>query len=301
LVKSGAALERLAQIDHVVFDKTGVLTHGRPRLIRFDPAALALAAPLARASRHPLSRALALAAGPGPTVTDATEVAGLGIEGWINGQWARLGRAAFVGADAVMTTETELWFSLDGQKPVRFSFADTLRADAAQTIAALKARGLTVEIFSGDQSGAVERAAKGAGIDDWRAGLTPMEKASLMDALIAQGRRPLMVGDGLNDAAALAKAHASMAPGAAADASQSAADLVFQGDALMAVVSAIDVARAARARALENFGLAAVYNLIAAPMAVFGLVTPLIAALAMSGSSLVVMLNALRLKRAGRV
>jgi Cu2+-exporting ATPase len=110
-----------------------------------------------------------------------------------------------------------------------------------------------------------------------------------------------MVGDGLNDAAALAKAHASMAPGAAADASQSAADLVFQGDALMAVVSAIDVARAARARALENFGLAAVYNLIAAPMAVFGLVTPLIAALAMSGSSLVVMLNALRLKRAGRV
>jgi Cu2+-exporting ATPase len=128
-----------------------------------------------------------------------------------------------------------------------------------------------------------------------------MEKASLMDALIAQGRRPLMVGDGLNDAAALAKAHASMAPGAAADASQSAADLVFQGDALMAVVSAIDVARAARARALENFGLAAVYNLIAAPMAVFGLVTPLIAALAMSGSSLVVMLNALRLKRAGRV
>ena len=301
LVKSGAALERLAQIDHVVFDKTGVLTHGRPRLIHFDPAVLALAAPLARASRHPLSRALALAAGPGPTVTDATEVAGLGIEGWINGQWARLGRAAFVGVDAVMTTETELWFSLDGQKPVRFSFADTLRADAAQTIAALMARGLTVEIFSGDQSGAVERAAKGAGIDDWRAGLTPMEKASLMDALIAQGRRPLMVGDGLNDAAALAKAHASMAPGAAADASQSAADLVFQGDALMAVVSAIDVARAARARALENFGLAAVYNLIAAPMAVFGLVTPLIAALAMSGSSLVVMLNALRLKLAGRV
>lgn len=301
LVKSGAALERLAQVDHVVFDKTGVLTHGRPRLIDPDPAALALAAPLARASRHPLSKALALAAGPGLTATDATETAGLGIEGQIKGQTARLGRAAFVGADASLLRETELWFALEGQTPVRFVFADELRADAAQAIAALKARGLTVEILSGDQPGAVARAALGAGVEAWRAGLTPIEKAEHIDALMAGGRKPLMVGDGLNDAAALAKAHASMAPGAAADASQSAADLVFQGDDLFAVVTAIDVARAARARALENFGFAAVYNLIAAPAAVFGLVTPLIAALAMSGSSLVVMLNALRLKLAGRV
>ena len=300
LVKSGAALERLAQVDHVVFDKTGVLTHGRPSLIDPDAAALALAAPLARASRHPLSKALALAAGPGPTATDAIETAGLGIEGQIKGQTARLGRAAFVGADASQMRETELWFALEGQTPVRFVFADELRADAAQAIAALKARGLMVEILSGDQPGAVARAAMGAGVEAWRAGLTPIEKAAHIDALIVGGRKPLMVGDGLNDAAALAKAHASMAPGAAADASQSAADLVFQGDDLFAVVTAIDVARAARARALENFGFAAVYNLIAAPAAVFGLVTPLIAALAMSGSSLVVMLNALRLKLAGR-
>ncbi len=300
LVKSGAALERLAQIDHVVFDKTGVLTHGRPRLIDPDPAALALAAPLARASRHPLSKALALAAGPGPTATEAVETAGLGIEGQIQGQKARLGRAGFVGADADLARETELWFALEGQVPVRFVFADELRADAAKTIVALKARGLTVEILSGDQPGAVARAALGVGVKDWRAGLAPIEKAAHIDALMAGGRKPLMVGDGLNDAAALAKAHASMAPGAAADASQSAADLVFQGDDLFAVVTALDVARAARARALENFGFAAVYNLIAAPAAVFGLVTPLIAALAMSGSSLVVMLNALRLKLAGR-
>ena len=300
LVKSGAALERLAKIDHVVFDKTGILTLGLPSLTLYDPEALALAAPLARASRHPLSRTLALAAGPGPAASDTVETAGLGIEGLIDGKIAKLGRASFVGAEAAGTNETELWFKFGSYGPVRFRFADELRPDVAKTIAALKARGLTVEILSGDQAGAVERAAIGAGINQWRAGLTPFEKADAIDALIAEGKKPLMVGDGLNDAAALAKAHASMAPGAAADASQSAADLVFQGEDLFAVVRAIDVARAARRRALENFGFAAVYNLIAAPAAVFGLVTPLIAALAMSGSSLVVMLNALRLRLEAR-
>jgi Cu2+-exporting ATPase len=129
--------------------------------------------------------------------------------------------------------------------------------------------------------------------------LTPQEKAHAIDALIAAGRKPLMVGDGLNDAAALAKAHASMAPGAAAEASQTAADMVFQGEELAVVVQAIDVARAARARVLENFAFAAAYNLIAAPAAVLGLVTPLIAAVAMSSSSLIVTLNALRVRRAG--
>jgi Cu2+-exporting ATPase len=301
LVKSGAALERLAEVDHVVFDKTGVLTYGRARLMQFDAVALKAAAPLARASRHPLSRALALAAGPGPAAQEARETAGQGVEGLIDGRKARLGRAAFVGAEAGAVNETELWFAFEGETPHRFTFADEVRADAYETIAGLEARGLTVEILSGDLAGAVERAALACGISDWRAGLSPMDKAAIIDGLIASGRKPLMVGDGLNDAAALAKAHASMAPGAAADASQSAADLVFQGDDLAAVVAAIDVARAARARAMENFAFAAVYNLIAAPAAVFGLVTPLIAALAMSGSSLVVMLNALRLRLAGRM
>ena len=300
LVKSGAALERLAEVDHVVFDKTGVLTYGRAQLVSFDPEALKAAAPLARASRHPLSRALSLAAGPGPSARDAQELAGQGIQGLIDGRMARLGRADFVGAQGQSASETELWFGFEGETAHRFTFADQLRSDAAATVTALLARGLSVEILSGDLSGAVERAAEGAGIAQWRAGLTPMDKAAIIDGLIAAGRKPLMIGDGLNDAAALAKAHASMAPGAAADASQSAADLVFQGDDLGVVVTVIDVARAAKARAMENFAFAAVYNLIAAPAAVFGLVTPLIAALAMSGSSLVVMLNALRLRLAGR-
>ncbi|MDR3508748.1 MAG: heavy metal translocating P-type ATPase [Caulobacteraceae bacterium] len=300
LVKSGAALERLAEVDCVVFDKTGVLTHGRPRLIDPDRSLVDLAAPLARASRHPLAKALAAEAGPGPVAAQAREVAGMGVEGMIDGRPARLGRATFVGAVDPHDSETVLWFAVDGEAPRRLCFTDELRADAAATVKALLARGLAVEVLSGDTTLAVRRACEGAGIDRFRAGMSPVEKAQAIDALITAGRKPLMVGDGLNDAAALAKAHASMAPGAAADASQTAADLVFQGQELGVVVEAIDVARAARRRALENFAFAALYNLIAAPAAVFGLVTPLIAALAMSGSSLVVTLNALRLNWVGR-
>jgi len=298
LVKSGAALERLAEIDCVVFDKTGVLTYGRPALVHGDPALVRDAAQLARASRHPLARALALQAGPGLVAGQAREVAGMGVEGLIDGRMARLGRASFVGAEQAADAETVLWFARDGEAPRRLCFSDDLRDDAAATVKALKARGLTVQVLSGDTPVAVRLACEQAGIAQYAAGLSPQEKAAAIDALVAAGRRPLMVGDGLNDAAALAKAHASMAPGAAAEASQTAADLVFQGQELGVVVEAIDVARAARARVLENFTLAAVYNLVAAPAAVLGLVTPLIAALAMSSSSLVVTLNALRV--AGR-
>jgi Cu2+-exporting ATPase len=300
LVKSGAALERLAEVDTVVFDKTGVLTEGRPKLLPGQDGPLELAAQLARASRHPLAQALAREAGAGPVAMDAKEVTGLGLEGRINGRTARLGRAAFLDVDAAASTESELWFGFEGEPKSRFRFADTLRADAAETIAALKARGLAVEILSGDVRAAVAQAAAGAGVERWRAGLTPLEKSAAIDALKTAGRKVLMVGDGLNDAAALARAHASMAPGAAVDASQNAADLVFEGEGLMAVVDAIDVARAARSRALENFGFSALYNLIAAPAAMLGLINPLLAALAMSGSSLVVTLNALRMNLAAR-
>ena len=299
LVKSGAALERLAEVEVVVFDKTGVLTEGRPKLIQVDSAALGQAAPLARASRHVLSRALAAAAGPGPVASGARETAGEGIEGVVEGRTARLGRAAFVGASFEPARETELWFGIEGEAPVRFRFADEPRPDAPETIRALQQRGLEVRILSGDTREAVERVAGPLGVEYWRAGLLPAQKSARIDAIAASGRKVLMVGDGLNDAAALARAHASMAPGSAADASQNAADLVFTGDRLWAVVEAYDVARAARRRALENFAFSALYNLVAAPAAVFGLVTPFIAALAMSGSSLAVTLNSLRLWRAG--
>jgi len=296
LVKSGAALERLAEVDHVVFDKTGVLTEGRPRLIDNDPTAVELAAPLARASSHPLARALAEEAGDGPLADQVTEHAGLGVEGVFGGRRARLGRAAFVGADSREASETELWFGFDGEAPVRFRFSDQLRRDAALAVAALKARGLTVEVLSGDLAAPVWSAAERAGIETWRAGLTPQEKAAAVDALAAQGKKVLMVGDGLNDAAALAKAHAAMAPGTALEASQNAADLVFSAQGLMAVADSYDVALTARRRAMENFGFATLYNVIAAPAAMLGLVNPFVAALAMSGSSLAVTLNALRMR-----
>jgi Cu2+-exporting ATPase len=300
LVKSGAALERLAEVDCVVFDKTGVLTEGRPRLIGADPAEIARAAPLARASRHVLSLALAAAAGPGPVASDVSEVAGEGVEGLIDGCPARLGRAAFAGAQGEAARETELWFSLEGRPPVRFRFADELRPEAPETVRRLKALGLDVRILSGDIAPAVAAAAEGAGIETWTAGLLPAQKVRALQNLAAAGRKALMVGDGLNDAAALTSAHASMAPGSAADASQNAADLVFMGDDLGAIVAAVETARAARRRALENFGFSALYNALAAPAAVLGLVTPFVAALAMSGSSLAVTLNALRMNWAGR-
>jgi Cu2+-exporting ATPase len=300
LVKSGAALERLAEADHVVFDKTGVLTEGRPQLVDADPALVAASAPLARASRHPLAQALAREAGPGPVAEQVRETAGQGVEGLIGGRAAKLGRAAFLGVEAATSRETELWFGFAGETPQRLAFADTLRPDAARAVAALEARGLSVEVLSGDVAAAVARAAQAAGVERWRAGLTPFDKADAIDGLKAASHKTLMVGDGLNDAAALARAHVSMAPGAAVDASQNAADLVFEGESLMAVVDAIDVARAAKHRALENFGFSALYNLVAAPAAILGLVNPFFAALAMSGSSLIVTLNALRMNLEAR-
>ena len=297
LVKSGAALERLAEVDHVVFDKTGVLTEGRPRLLDPIPAAIAIAAPLARASAHPLARALSAQAGISSLAEDVTETPGQGVEGWIAGRRARLGRAGFVGVPGAAPSETELWFGFDGDAKIRFAFDDAIRTDAAETIAALRQRGLSVEILSGDLAAPVAKVAAALGVENWRAGLTPAEKSEAIAARGRDGRRVLMVGDGLNDAPALANAHAAMAPGSALDASQNAADLVFSGEGLGAVVAAFDVARSARRRALENFAFAALYNLIAAPAAMFGFINPFVAALAMSGSSLAVTLNALRTGR----
>lgn len=299
LVKSGDALERLAEADVVVFDKTGTLTLGRPRLAGpVDHKVLLEAAALARASRHPLSRALVEVAGAGTAVKDARELPGEGVEAEIDGVIVRLGRRSFAAPDAAEAGDdaAELWFASGRRAPVRFAFADALRGDAAEAIAALQRRGLSIELISGDRASAVQAAARAAGIAHWRAGVGPGDKVARLEALRAAGKKPLMVGDGLNDAPALAAAHVSAAPANALEASQAAADLVLQGQGLMVLAEAIDVARAARARALENLRFSALYNLIAAPTAAAGLLTPLIAALAMSGSSLIVTLNALRLQ-----
>lgn len=297
LIKSSDALERLAEADHVVLDKTGTLTLGRPQLISaHDHETLMAAAALARASRHPLSRALTAAAGPGAMAKDVTEVPGAGLAGAIDGQPARLGKRTFAAPQLADDGEgaAELWFAHGGRPPIRFVFEDALRRDAAQVVAALKSRGLEVELISGDREAAVAAAAKAVGITRWRANASPTDKTARLAALRAAGRKTLMIGDGLNDSAALAAAHASVSPGSAVDIAQAAADVVLQGELLMPIADAIDAAKSANARVIQNFGFSTLYNLIAVPVAVFGLVTPLIAALAMSGSSLAVTLNALR-------
>lgn len=302
LVKSGDALERLAQIDTVIFDKTGTLTHGVPTLSNpasLDAESLAAAAMLARGSRHPLSRAIASLAGPGPVAPDLIETPGEGLTGTVGGELARLGRRAF--AEVIASDDVKaphLWFAWGDRPPIRLFFTDKIRPDAASTVQNLVDRGLKIEMLSGDFMSPVNEIALEAGISNWFAQVSPQAKTARLQALRGEGRRVLMVGDGLNDAAALAEAHASVSFGTAAGASQAAADLIVQGDRLLAIVEAVDVARAAQRRVTENFAFSALYNLVAIPFAIAGMVTPLIAAIAMSASSLAVTLNALRLAAA---
>ncbi len=302
LVKSGDALERLATIQSVVFDKTGTLTEGRARLANaadIDAHTLETAARLARASRHPLSRAVVDAAGDGPVAVDLSETGGGGLSGVVNGRRVRFGSAAFLevetsGGDAAQ----EAWLEVEDNAPVRFVFEDALRADAAETVAALREEGLACELLSGDREGPVAHAAAALGLSAWRSGLKPQEKIARIEQMKSAGQAPLMVGDGVNDAPALAAAHVSVSLGSGAEISRSAADLVIQGDRLSALLEARRISLESKARVMENFALANIYNIIAVPLAVFGLVTPLVAAICMSASSIVVMLNALRLARA---
>lgn len=301
LVKSGDALERLADIGAVVFDKTGTLTQGRAQLCNIaeiTPDQLETAARLARASRHPLSRAVALAAGEGPLAEGIAETGGGGLIGWVGGRRARFGSASFLGLEASAgDAAQEAWLEIGDKAPVRFVFADALRSDAAETVAGLTAQGLACELLSGDREGPVATTAKALGLTSWRSGLKPQDKIAHIERMKVQGAAPLMVGDGINDAPALAAAHVSISLGSGAEISRSAADLVIQGDRLSSILVALTIAREAKARVMENFALANIYNLIAVPLAVFGLVTPLVAAICMSASSIVVMLNALRLAK----
>ncbi|MBO6559170.1 MAG: cadmium-translocating P-type ATPase [Nisaea sp.] len=301
LAKSGDGLERLAAIDTVVFDKTGTLTLGRPELLDRHDIALAdlkRAASLAAASRHPLSLAIRRAAGPVGAMSGVEEIPGQGLRAVDGTTEIRLGRREFVGIhpeDGMSHDGPELWLAV-GAHRVQFRFRDTPRADAAATVSALKALGLSVELLSGDRPAAVARLAEDLNIGVWRDSCSPQDKIARLEELAAEGRKVCMVGDGLNDAPALAAAFASISPGSAADASQTAADFIFQGDRLAPVLEAVKTARSARVLVLQNFTLALAYNLIAVPIAAAGFATPLIAAIAMSASSLVVTLNALRIK-----
>jgi len=300
LIKSGDALERLNKIDMVVFDKTGTLTVGKPRLQTdgINRADLALAASLAGASKHVLARALLTAAAPVSLATDVREVAGAGLEAMIDGKRVRLGNRRWCGVEEDSEANApELWLSRGYGAPIRFVFEDPLREDARSVIHSLRRRSLEIALLSGDRAPTVAALSANLGIDNWRADCTPAQKCERLQAFADAGHRVLMVGDGLNDAPALASSFVSMSPSSAADISQTAADIVFQGERLDGVLESLAVARSSGRLVRQNFALAFAYNLITVPLAVGGIVTPLIAAIAMSGSSLLVVANALRLSR----
>ena len=301
MVKDGSALERMAGIDHALFDKTGTLTMGQAlpdhtALDALPPEVAAIALALASHSRHPLSRALAralTARGVHAASLDAVrEVPGEGVFADCGGTPVALRRPD---GGAGTTAALEIF----GQ-PVRLvGYSDRLRPDAEQALADLRALGVTASVISGDNAVAVRVVAEGLGLAA-KAGASPADKQAAIAGLKADGRNVLMIGDGLNDGPALAAANASMAPGGASDVGLQAADLVFVQDSLLAVPRAVRVARATMRVVKQNFALAIGYNLVAVPLAIMGLVTPLIAAAAMSGSSLVVIANSLRLARAAR-
>jgi Cu2+-exporting ATPase len=326
LIKHGTALERLAEVDTVVFDKTGTLTLGAPEPVALTDhpmEAVAVAASLAAGSSHPLARALAEGAKAAniaaADVTDIREVPGHGIEGQYHGTRVRLGRADWCGADPLPMTATYL--SIAGKsgapeapsasppprgkgmgvggirsKTHAFAFTDRLRPGAEKAVAAFKTAGLKVELLSGDVEAPVRDLAQRLGIPEWQAGVLPAGKAARVSQLSANGRKVLMVGDGLNDTAALAAAHVSISPASALDAARVASDVVLLGQDIGPIADAVRIGRQSARRMIENFLISGCYNIIAVPLALFGHATPLAAALAMSLSSITVSLNAMRLK-----
>lgn len=301
ILNAGDAIERLAEADTLIFDKTGTLTLPEPRLDNaeaFDPDLLERAARLALSSRHPLAQALARAARTRTPFAGAVEEPGLGVRALIDGSEARLGSAAFCGApDApdLQSDVSSIVFTHAGRRVV-FAIRQRLRPDAVAVVQALSAAGRDVRILSGDRASAVAPVAAALGVTHWQGGLKPADKIAAIERLSVGGKRVLMVGDGLNDAPALASAHVSMSPISAAHIAQTHADAVFLGERLAPVGEAVAAARRARRLMQQNLWLAVIYNAVAVPIAIAGHVTPLIAAAAMSGSSILVTLNALRIR-----
>jgi Cu2+-exporting ATPase len=299
LIKDGSALERLSEVDRALFDKTGTLTLGRPEPIDLDglrPVMKPVVLALAQASRHPLSVALRIALekegiAPAP-VERIQEEPGFGMRGRYLGAPVSLGRPGSADADSQMAVA----FVMDGLEPCILRFQDAIRPGAAATLARLGSRGIPGSIASGDRTESVAPVAQALDLAA-QTDMRPDDKLAAIDGLVGTGARVLMVGDGLNDGPALAAGHASMAPASASDVGQTAADAVFMGDSLAPIATTIIVARRTMRIVRQNFAIAISYNMVAIPLALLGLVTPLVAALAMSGSSIIVVGNALRLRR----
>lgn len=307
LLNSGDAIERLAEVDTIIFDKTGTLTKPLPHLLNPDAypqAVLDLAGRLALSSHHPLATALAAASGVTRPLENVREIAGSGVEVQRNGRLLRLGSPRFCDVaadqlDKVMKTSPSaslLAFRNGDEQPTLFLLEQAVREDAWDVIRRLKRIGYDLEILSGDRQPAVSAVAVQLGIERHASDLRPQDKIARLNQLKAAGKSVLMVGDGLNDAPALAAAHVSLSPVTAVQLSQAAADGVFLGDRLGPVRHALTVSKAARRAMSQNLLLSTLYNVVAVPIAVAGFVTPLLAAVAMSGSSIIVTANALKLR-----
>ncbi|TDT75558.1 Cu2+-exporting ATPase [Litoreibacter halocynthiae] len=295
LIKSATALERLAEVDAVVFDKTGTLTDGTPILedlqsLSVEDRAAALA--LSQSSDHPVSRLLASALEGMQTtpsvLEEIHEVAGDGVEGLDGEVRVRLGKSRTASGGTVFQR---------GKGPEQtLRIDEALRPGAQELVAKLQSQGLDVELLSGDTEFAATKLGARLGLKDSRGAMLPADKIAHLAALQEHGKRVLMVGDGLNDMGAMAQAFVSISPASGVDATRASSDIVLLGRSLAPVMDALKVSRSARARIRENFGIAICYNSVAVPLAVLGYASPLMAALAMSSSSILVILNALRVR-----
>ncbi|MGB2972557.1 MAG: heavy metal translocating P-type ATPase [Candidatus Competibacter sp.] len=314
LTTRGHALESLARADQIIFDKTGPLTYGRPRLVAVEPVGglaaercLALAAALERGSEHPVGRALVEAAGSAvPNATELKNTPGSGVAGWIEGRRYRVGRSDFVtGSKTEPSLERRdfdasgTWVALGDESGLLawLHLADRLRPGAADAVAALQRRGLAVELLSGDRPEAVAHIARAVGITAAKGRMSPQDKLERLRHLQKQGRIVAMIGDGVNDAPVLAAAQVSLAMGGGTQLAHATADMILLSERLEHLVSGVDTARKTLTVMRENFAWAIGYNLIALPLAAGGWLTPWMSALGMSFSSLLVVVNALRLRQ----
>ncbi|WP_295511725.1 heavy metal translocating P-type ATPase [uncultured Sulfitobacter sp.] len=295
LVKSGTALERLAEVDIAIFDKTGTLTlaGANARLDSLTSQQAAIVKGLAQASDHPVSRALvaALPTAVAAPLTDIAEVGGSGMQALYKGQTVQLGRGDWIGASF-----NGLGLKVGDDPAIALPLRETPREGVEAALNGLRDLGVPSQILSGDKQDAVSALALQLGVKDIQAEISATDKHAYLSKLQHEGHHVVMVGDGLNDTAALAAAHASVAPSSALDASRNAADVVMLRESLDGFPLLIRIARSTSQLSKQNFAIAAGYNAIAIPVALLGYATPLLAAIAMSASSITVIANAMRVR-----
>ena len=311
LTTRGHALETLARASHIILDKTGTLTTGRLHLEQVtlqgsldESACLRIAAALEQASEHPVARALSHAVTDAPLAREMEAIPGQGLQGLVDGVRYRIGQPAYVCEllglpldNVVEGAQTEVWLASEQALLAVFSLSDSLRSGAAEAVADLRQLGLTPLLYSGDSEAAVAKVAQHLGMDDFCARMRPEDKLNAMHALQAKGALVAMVGDGVNDAPVLAGAQISLAMGGGTQLAQASADMVLLSEHLPHLPRAVEMARATLRIIRQNLAWAVVYNIVALPLAAMGYVAPWMAAIGMSASSLIVVLNALRLNK----